>query len=85
MIFVPVSCEHADNFDFHTGLTWTRSHVNGALVKCYDLIQIITTISHLAWGTTCGDLILYQTWLLYQTFYTQSQRLLHYYAAYLGN
>ena len=22
MIFVPVSCEHADNFDFHPG--WTR-------------------------------------------------------------
>ncbi len=31
MIFVPISCEHADNFDFHTGLTWVRSHVNGAL------------------------------------------------------
>ncbi len=31
MIFVPVSCEHADNFDLHTGLTWARSHVNGAL------------------------------------------------------
>ena len=31
MIFVPVSCEHADNFDFHPGLTSPRSHVNGAL------------------------------------------------------
>ena len=31
MIFVPVSAEHADNFDFHTGLTSPWSHVNGAL------------------------------------------------------
>ena len=31
VIFVPVSCKHADNFDFHTSLTSARSHVNGAL------------------------------------------------------
>ncbi len=31
MIFVPVSCEHADNFDFHTGLISVRSHVNEGL------------------------------------------------------
>ena len=31
VIIVPVSCEHADNFDFHPGLTSPQSHVNGAL------------------------------------------------------
>ena len=27
---VPVSCKHAENFDFHPGLTSFRSHVNGS-------------------------------------------------------
>ena len=29
-IFVPVSCEHTENLDFHPGLTSYRSRVNGA-------------------------------------------------------
>jgi hypothetical protein len=27
VIFVPVSCEHVDNFQFHSGLTSSQSHV----------------------------------------------------------
>jgi hypothetical protein len=29
VIFVPGSCEHVDNFNFHSGLTSSQSHVNG--------------------------------------------------------
>ena len=32
MIFVPVSCKQADNFDFQPSPTSSRSHVNGALL-----------------------------------------------------
>ena len=33
VIFV-VSCKHVDNFNFHSGLTSSRSDVNGAYNKC---------------------------------------------------
>jgi hypothetical protein len=33
VIFVPVSCTHVDNFNFHSGLTSSRSHVNRALAR----------------------------------------------------
>jgi hypothetical protein len=29
VIFVPVSCKHVDNSNFHSGLTSSRSHLNG--------------------------------------------------------
>ena len=33
VIFVSVSCKHVDNFNFHSGLTSSRSHVHGALYR----------------------------------------------------
>ena len=32
VIFVPVSSENAENFDFHPDFTSPRSHVNGAIL-----------------------------------------------------
>jgi hypothetical protein len=32
VIFVPVSCKHVDNFNFHSSLISSWSHVNGALL-----------------------------------------------------
>jgi hypothetical protein len=46
VIFVPVSRKHVDNFNLHSGLTLSRSHVNGALVShCPKLNTDVATLS----------------------------------------
>ena len=39
MIFIPVSCKHVDNFNFHSSLVSSWSHVNRALYTNYDSVS----------------------------------------------
>ena len=39
MIFIPVSCKHVDNFNFHSSLVLSWSHVNGALQTVIQYIS----------------------------------------------
>ena len=38
VIFVMTSCEHTGNFDFHSGLTSSPSHVNGIFASQMQII-----------------------------------------------
>ena len=38
VIFVKASCEHTGNFDFHSGLTSSPSHVNGTVASQMQII-----------------------------------------------